>query len=219
MQCDTPGLGGLCWGVQVCFGVKYWGREAAGPRCPKAASGLSGCPIWCCLQWLLSSSPAYVCSRYCFQSLSNFYKSSFEHLHLMKQSQRKHSKQGFQFHLGTSRQAKVPAWTSESIVVFSIPHHFFEAVPRVQWGWGTSSAWLQGENPWDQCRATPSLCTGPCLWPEGAHRELVCPGALLLSRVLEKALLPPSRHQDVQHNSRFLNMCCLAPKQRDFCSL
>lgn len=88
--------------------------------------------------------PACVCSRHCFQNLSNFYKSSFEHFHLMKQSQSKHSEQGFQHRSGTSRQAKVPAWTLESIVAFYIPHHFFEASARAQWGQGKGSGWLQG---------------------------------------------------------------------------
>lgn len=90
--------------------------------------------------------PACVCSRYCFQSLSKFYKSSFEHCHLMKKSQRKHSEQGFQSHLGTSGQAKVPAWTLEkhhSILYFP---SFFEASPRAQWGQGTGSGWLQRDN-------------------------------------------------------------------------
>lgn len=91
--------------------------------------------------------PACACSRSCFQSLSNSYKSCFEHFHVMKQSQRKHSEQGFQCSLGTSNQAKVPAWTLESITAFYIPHHFFEVSPRAWWAQGKGSGWLQGEKP------------------------------------------------------------------------
>lgn len=40
--------------------------------------------------------------------------------------------------------AKMPAWTFERIVAFYIPHHFFEASARAQWGQGKGSGWLQG---------------------------------------------------------------------------
>lgn len=128
--------------------------------------------------------PACVCSRYCFQSLSNFCKSSFECFHLMKQSQRKHPEQGFQSHLGTSRQAKVPAWTLESVLAFYILHFFRTPTPEPgeDMGWaqpdfrGTTYKWalsLARRCSWG------ARVLGPCRFPcggKGSSASYKAPG-------------------------------------------
>lgn len=60
--------------------------------------------------------------------------------------------------------------------------------------------------------------SGLCLWPEGAHGEPGYWGPAAFP-VVEKVVLPPTRHRDVEHDSKFLDMCCLASEQRDFCSI
>lgn len=182
----------LSWGVQVRIWVKYtedWKFLSPGALSLLQSLAYTSCPIWYRLWQLLSMRPACVCSTYCCQSLDNFYKSSFEHFRLMKQSQRKHSEKGFQCHLGTSRQAKVPAWALESIVAFYIAHHFLEASPRAWWGQGTGSGWLQGKNLLGLMQT--DAVTGPCPWPIGSH----CARALLLSSGWKRqfCLLPATR--------------------------
>lgn len=146
-----------------------------------------------------------------FRASAIFIKAVLNTSLLMKQSQRKHLEQAFQSHLGTSRQEEVPAWTPESIPAFHIPHQAFRRLSqspvRTRVGLRLTSGGKSLRTDTKQPRRFAAGSVPIQGMPVGRR-----------GTPAEKAALPPTRRWDMEHDSEFLDMCCLAPKQRDFCS-
>lgn len=233
MQGDSPMTSGVLWQgecledggepfqascslsqrAQLCFEVKYaeeW--KLLSPGVPRLLQSLAYAiyPVWCHLQWLLSMHPTRICSSVAFRAPVIFIKSalntSFEWNSPRENIQSKVFN-ATQEPLG-SKGASGDSWKHRSIL-----YSPSEASLGAQWGraHGLHEGNLLGQMQSD----TITSCWAQSLarrWPWG-------PGVPGPSSFSCGGKVSSASYQDTELNIKFLDMCCLAPKQRDFCSL